>query len=392
VSEGSSGGPRSSAAGPGQALDQPDQTGEELGQALDDEVHRQRRAGAFPPGFERRLDELFARVTPRGAGERDTAAAIEAVEESVSIDLDVPVASRKPGLEVVKRAIRAGVTWYFNYVVIQLRQFTLATLRVLHILDARVTDLEAESAVRRPPPLPAGSPGPPTVDPAAWGWLVGAELSGARGLVLHGDCGTGNLLRLLAPHDGATYGVDPRAPAPPDADQPGSAARAGVQGAERQGGPLAGLDVRQEEVADHLRSLPEGALGGLVLSGCVDRAGLPEKHELAYLAASRLAPGAKVVVLGTAPGAWQRALPADVSALVEADLAPGRPLHPETWAHLLSLAGLEIQATHLEPARRRLDPVPGEGPATETLNANLAVLERTLFGPESYAVVAVRPG
>lgn len=370
MSAGSSGGPwNERAAGPGQALAQPDQTRDELASALEDEVHRQRRAGAFPPGFERRLDELFARVTPRGADERDTAAAIERVEESVSIDLDVPVASRKPGLELVKRAIRAGVTWYFNYVVIQLRQFTLATLRVLHILDARVTDLEAESAVRRPPPLPGGSPGPPTVDPAAWGWLVGAELGGARGPLLHGECGTGSLLRLLAAHDGDTYGVDPRAPAAPDA----------------------GLDVREEEVADHLRSLREGTLGGLVLSGCVDRAGLPEKHELAHLAASRLAPGAKVVVLGTAPATWQRALPADVSALVEADLAPGRPLHPETWAHLLSMAGLEIEATHLEPARRRLDPVPGEGPATETLNANLAVLEQTLFGPESYAVVALRP-
>ncbi|MBO0894483.1 MAG: hypothetical protein J2O39_08905, partial [Acidimicrobiales bacterium] len=168
-----------------------------LEQTLDQELHQQRRAGAFPPGFEQRLDEVLARVTPREARERDTVAALERVEASVSIDLDVPVASRKPGLEVVKRAIRDGVTWYVNYVVIQLREFTMATLRVLHTLDARVTDLEAGSAVRGPAPLPGGSPGPKTADPSVWGWLVDAELAGAHGLVLHGECGTGDLVRHL---------------------------------------------------------------------------------------------------------------------------------------------------------------------------------------------------
>jgi hypothetical protein len=269
-----------------------------------------------------------------------------------------------------------------------LRQFTLATLRVLHMLDARIGDLEAESAVRRPPPLPGGSPVPPTVDLAAWGWLVVPELAGAYGPVLHGECGTGSLLRLLSAPDRDTYGIDPRATSP--AESP----RQGTSEARPQGAPgsvLAGLDVRREEVTDHLRALGEGALGGLVLSGCVDRAGIAEQRELAHLAATRLAPGAKVVILGSSPAAWQRAFSGDPAALVEADLAPGRPLHPETWAHLLTLAGLEIRATHVEAPRRRLDPVPGEGPATEILNANLAVLERTLFGPESYAVVGQRP-
>lgn len=347
-----------------------------LDQALDEELHRKRQEGAFPPGFEQRLDEQFARVTPREARERDTGAALERVEESASIDLDVPVASKKPGLEVVKRAIRGGVAWYFNYVVIQLREFTIATVRVLHTLDARVADLEAESAVRRPPPLPGGSPGPTSADPSVWGWLVDAELSGAHGLVLHGECGTGRLLRHLAQAGADCYGVDPRVEA---------------LAGEPQGGPLPGLDIRREEVGDHLGSLGEATLGGLVLSGCVDRAALSDKRQLAQLAATRLAPGAKVVLIGTGPGAWQWAASSDPALLVEADLAPGRPLHPETWAHLLWRAGLEVTATHLEPARRRLDPVPGEGPSTAAINANLALLERTLFGAESYAVVGRRP-
>jgi hypothetical protein len=299
----------------------------------------------------------------------------------------VPVASRKPGLEVVKRAIRGGVTWYFNYVVVQLRQSTLATLRVLHVLDARVADLEAESAARRPPPLSRGRQDPPAVDPAGWGWLVGPELAEAKGPVLHGECGTGSLLRLLSAQHRDAYGIDPRVAAP--ADEP----RLGARDAEPPGGAdsgLAGLDVRREGVTDHLRSLGDGALGGLVLSGCVDRGDVAAQHELAQLASTRLAPGAKVIILGSSPVAWQRALSGNPAALVEADLAPGRPLHPETWAHLLTLAGLEVQATHVEAPKRRLEPVPGEGPAAETLNANLAVLEQTLFGPESYAVVGLR--
>ncbi|MBO0715257.1 MAG: hypothetical protein J2P59_10915, partial [Acidimicrobiales bacterium] len=271
---------------------------------------------------------------------------------------------------------RDGLTWYVNYVVIQLREFTMATLRVLHTLDARVTDLEAGSAVRRPAPLPDGSPGPKTADPSVWGWLVDAELAGAHGLVLHGECGTGDLVRHLAGRGTDCYGVDPRLDA---------------LGDEAGGSPLTGLDVRNEEVARHLRSLRGGALGGLVLSGCVDRAALSEKQELAHLAASRLAPGAKVVVIGTAPVAWQRPASSDPAAMVEADLAPGRPLHPETWAHLLVLAGLEVTGTHLEPVRQHLDPVPGEGASAAAVNANLALLEATLFGPESYAVVGRRP-
>lgn len=351
-------------------------SGTGLDQTLDQELHGQRRAGAFPPGFEQRLDEAYARVTPREARERDTKAALERVEAAVAIDLDVPVASRKPGLEVVKRAIREGVTWYFNYVVIQLREFTIATLRVLHTLDARVKDLEAESAVRRAAPLPGGGPGPRAPDPSVWGWLVDAELAGAPGLVLHGECGTGGLLRHLTERDTDAYGVDPRIRS---------------LGEEPQGSPRAGVDIRSEEVGDHLRSLGERTLGGLVLSGCVDRAALGEKHELAHLAASRLVPGATVIVIGTVPEAWQWPVSSDPAALIDADLAPGRPLHPETWAHLLGLAGLEVTATHLEPARRRLEPVPGEGTSAAAINANLAVLERMLLGPESYAVVGRRP-
>jgi hypothetical protein len=332
---------------------------------VDAELRRLRRSGAFPPGFEQGLEEAFARVTPRGAGERDVTAALEQVEESVSIDVDVPVSSRKPGFEAVKRAIRAGVSWYFNYLVIQLREFAAATLRVLHILDARVAELEMEAEARRAPPL-AERPPVGMADPGSWGLLVSAELAGSAGVVLHADCGPGDLVRQLVEAGVDCYGTDPRAEA------------------------LGGLDVRREEAASHLRSLSEGSLGGLVLSGCVDRASLGQKHELAHLAATRLAPGAKVVLIGTGPEAWQRAHAAGEAAVVEADLSPGRPLHPETWAYLFRRAGLEVTATHREAARRRLEPVPGDGPAVDVLNADLARLEEALFGPESFAIVGRR--
>ena len=51
-------------------------------------------------------------------------------------------------------------------------------------------------------------------------------------------------------------------------------------------------------------------------------------------AAARLAPGGRLVVCSLQREAWGR----DGTA-VEADLVPGRPLHPQTWPALLEEQG-----------------------------------------------------
>ena len=65
-----------------------------------------------------------------------------------------------------------------------------------------------------------------------------------------------------------------------------------------------------------------------------------------------------------------------------ADLAPGRPVHPETWSYLLDAHGFETVSVreHQTP----FEPVPGVDAAAKVINENLA----RLFGSGAYLLVA----
>jgi hypothetical protein len=135
------------------------------------------------------------------------------------------------------------------------------------------------------------------------------------GVVVHGDCGDGALLRSLVTHGIRAQGVEPRG---------GVALGAIEQGSE----------VAINEVLDDLAARPEASVGGLVLSGVVDR--LPLHTLLALLGQCRrtLAHGAPLVVVTTDPAAV-----AAVWDPTAADLVGGRPLHVGTWGVLLERAG-----------------------------------------------------
>lgn len=358
---------------------------------IDQEVRRRRAAGEFPPSFERRLDLLFSRFTPVGAKTGHFEEALNLADRSAYVDIDVPMRSNMVGVSLLKRVLRQLMAWYLNYVVQQLVRFNSAAVRVLHMFDERLGDLEQESRARRPDPLveedrmtpaelrAALEPRPPlagsesvTAFPAAdaevgeWAGLVRRCLSGASGRVLHAECASGGLLAALVADGLDAYGADSRAHL---LDLPSAR----------------GLDVRRECVLDHLRAVAEGSLEGLVLSGCVDHLPVREQRALADLAVSRLAPGGRVVVVGTTPNAWAQGAP-----VIEVDLAPGRPLHPETWAHLLERRGFVGIQVHRGQRDASLIPLPDDGPVSAALNANLASIDNALFGPASFAVVATR--
>ena len=92
-------------------------------------------------------------------------------------------------------------------------------------------------------------------------------------------------------------------------------------------GPLhqPGPDVRRADLLDHLRAVPDGALGAVLLVGPPDAMSPqtlgPTVAELARVAKT-------AVIVSEAPWWWRLRLGA-----VDADLAPGRPLHPDTWLH-----------------------------------------------------------
>ncbi len=340
---------------------------------IDAEVRARRAAGDLPAGFERELDLIFARYAPVGAMGDDLESVLARAEQASFVDLAAPpTASTLPGVSLVKRLIRKMVFFYLHYVAEQVTTLALVLIRAVRLLGQRVERLEQAvtggTRAQAAGDSPSAAPLAPVPELAHWEPLLAETFGGAGGRVLHGESGPGALVACLRRAGADAYGVEP-------------------VGERAEAADTAGTEARPVEVLDHLRALRDGALGGLVLSGCVDRLPPLGQHELVALATSRLGAGASLAILGTDPAAWQRAV-----GPVAADLAPGRPLHAETWARLLESAGFSGVELHRGPAAEGLTPVPGTDEAAKALNANLERLSALLFGPATYCVLGVAPG
>jgi len=341
---------------------------------IDEEVRRRRASGEFPPSFERHLDELFARFTPVGEKDDQFTESLKLADRSSYFDIKVPLGSRKAVGGVVKHTLWRTQAWFHNYVSQQLNHFSSAVMRVLHLLDERLSDVEQEVALLAPEAILDETLLSVAPDVSPWIPLVvetlGAPSSsdGVRHRVLHAESGDGVLLGALVEAGFDAYGIDPG---------PRSLA-ASADG---------GLDVRRDDVLVHLGHVADEALGGLVLSACVDRLSSSERRKLVALVEAKLIPGASCVVLGTMPHAWERTV-----SPIEFDLALGRPYHPETWGHLLRQQGLGDVGIRLGQSNAALASIPDDESSATEHNANLVVLNDLLFGPSAYAVVATKPG
>jgi hypothetical protein len=297
---------------------------------IQEEVRRRRAAGDLPPSLERELDLVFDRHVPAGALDGDFGEALKAADRAAYVNVAVPTASEKPGVGEVKRVLRKAMAWYLNYLAQQVTSFGTATVRALRALGDRVTVLEDEVAEWRPP-IDDGRDRPAVAaDLSEWHALVRERLGGIHGRVLHAECGDGALVRFLTTSGVDAYGVDPRGPL--------------VDAAV-----AAGAEAWPDDPLDHLGSVSDAGLAALVLSGCVDRLPLVRQRRLLELARAKVGPGGVVVLVAANPGSWVGTVP-----VMEADLAPGRPLHAATWAHLLERERFEDIEVSEGPTRSAL--------------------------------------
>jgi len=313
---------------------------------IDAEVRRRRASGDLPAGLEQELDELFLEFSPVGLqGKARLRETLALVDGSAYVDIAVPVESQKMVGSYVKRSIRKAMGWYIGFIVHQIVKFAWAVSRMFHVVVSHVEDLEAEVATLRTPEVPSSAV--PAGDPAA-------------------DCGNGSLVEALTAAGVDAYGVDP--------------AEVVIESAVERG-----LDVRAESALGHLDVVADGALSGLVLSGSVQWLHPNERDRLVRLAASRLDVDGVLVLHSATPETW-----AAGTSHVLSDLAPGRPLHAETWSHLL--AGQGFRATGLTPGGedRRIAPVGSSGPDADAINAAIDAVNAHLLGPGEYLLIAVR--
>jgi hypothetical protein len=198
----------------------------------------------------------------------------------------------------------------------ELAQAMAQVVEAFRFLSARVRTLEDRLAHQDHPVegaawlMPAEELGP-------WVEPVAAHLAGVRasGEVVHGDCGEGQLLQALTQAGLTARGVEPR-------------------GAVALGALERGCSVALVEVAEDLAGRPAASLGGLVLSGVVDR--LPLHALVALLDQARrvLSLGAPLVVVASDPEQAKKQWDT-----VARDILRPRPLHAETWELLLHRAG-----------------------------------------------------
>ena len=347
----------------------PDRLGIDPGRLMAEiyeEADRRRASGEVPADLEREMELLFSRFAPAATREGDFQEELSRAEQLAFVDYLVPTESTKPGVAFFKKLVRRLIGWYLRYVVQQVSSFGHAVTRTLGQLGERVETLEHAAPVtdERAVAEVRVAAAPPDLTP--WEPLLRETLAGAPGRVLHAECGRGELVAHLVEAGIDAYGVEP------------------LEGLAMEGSGR-GLDVRSDKATAHLTALPDGSLGGLVLTGCVERLPLSTLLHLADLARAKLAVGGRVVVVSATPSAWARA-----HAPAEVDLAPGRPLHAETWETLLVGRGFRDPAVFAGRVTASLAPVPGDDEGTRVLNANLSRLNDTLFGPDDYAVTATR--
>ncbi|MFZ0667970.1 MAG: methionine biosynthesis protein MetW [Acidimicrobiales bacterium] len=341
---------------------------EQVRREIDEEVRVRRAAGDFPPSFERKLDELFARFTPTGTHDDHFTDALKLADRAAYFDTQVPFGSRRKPQGFTKWMLWQAEAWFVNYVVRQLNHFSSSVMRVVHLLDERVSEVESVVAMSTSPALPEEDVSAPGADTTAFVEVLRSRLSdpsSPKGRVLHAECSDGALLEKLA-SELDVYGIDPGTAASDEAVKKG-------------------LDVRRDDVLGHLASVGDEKLCGLVLSGSVDRMSLAERRRLLRLAELKLAPGGTVALVITSPQSWE----ASVGPVVS-DLSPGGPWHPETWSYLLSHLGFTDVASYAGPTSGSLERSAGDDQTAAALNKALDRLEALVAGPDSYCVVATK--
>ena len=280
---------------------------------IEAEAQRRSASGEYPRALLRSLDEEFRRWIPDASLENGVEDTIRGVEAAAYVDPVVPVDSRSPFGRYIKWVVRRFTYFYHRHIAQQITALGIHITRPLRLLDASVKNVDRRlstledrfdvGATARAELIAGISTFPISAD---FREILASHLATASGRVLFGDQVDPDLLQFLRASGVDTYGVT------------SSSERSDL------------VDVRQETLLEHLEHLEDKSLGGFVLCGLTDRASLNEQLRALRLLLLRSKPDARIAVIVVHAETWSARL-----GPVAADLLDGRPLHPQTWTHLL---------------------------------------------------------
>ena len=422
----------------------------QLMQEIHAEIERKKEAGLYPPDLLQDLD-FVAGIEP-GTPDDELNRAMDLFRQSTGFTSRVETGSRLPVVAPLatayKRVVQKGAGWYIGAVLGQAQNFAGHTNRVMgmladriHELDERVEELqpdveeqtatkEAAAAVQqRVEALEADSgtvrarerlallersvrgleqrvtEGVPTPSDGAAPAEVEAKIEldldyvdfenhfrgseesirlkqgsyldlfrDVPGPVVDLGCGRGEFLELCSGAGIPSYGVD---------RNPGMVALCKEKG----------LDAREEDLLEHLASIPASSLGGLFCAQTVEHLSVRDVPRFFELAASAIASGGRLVIETINP----ESLFVFASAFY-VDLGHLRPLHPLTLRFLADknafrdidiryssspgddIRTIELSLTGTEP----VDTV------IRDVNENFRRINKIVFGPQDFAVIATR--
>jgi O-antigen chain-terminating methyltransferase len=153
-----------------------------------------------------------------------------------------------------------------------------------------------------------------------------------------------------------------------------------------------GLQVERADALAHVRAQPDESLGGIFAAQVIEHLEPAYLTSLLDAACQKLRPGAPIVLETINPACWFAFFESYIR-----DLTHVRPVHPDTLKYLLIATGflhVDIQYRSPYPEQEKLQPVAPHavlGDWAETLNANVAHLNRLLFTCLDYAAIGRRP-
>jgi hypothetical protein len=285
-----------------------------------EEVRRRRAEGSFDASNERELEQLFHQYAPLQGRTGAVGEALRAVDAHAFINPHVPVDSNQPAGAVIKKTMRKAGFWYVEWITSQTTRALSSIARSLHLIDDELTTMRLRLDLISDAGTPVLDVDDVDATTAWWADEAARAVGQADGRTLVSACGTGWFVRRLVAEGVDAYGLDPRTER--------------IMNAE-----IAGFDLRDEDLIEHLSSVADARLSAIVLTGTTEALLPSQRRHLLGRLETVLAPRASVVVHTIHPDSLRGdELPAEL------DLAGGRPLRPSSWVSLLEAQGFAASA------------------------------------------------